>query len=781
MEEKTVKVSVIIPVYNTEMYLYQNIKSVLNQSLREIEVIAVDDGSTDGSFALLKEIEKMDSRLKVYQQKNLYAGAARNFGMSVAKGEFLVFLDSDDFFEKNMLELMYQQCQEDDAQVCVCNGRIYDENTKEYRQVDYFLKKNDLPKVRPFSRKDMPDKIFNFTTAAPWTKMFRASFIEEQQLQFQEIRRANDMYFCFTALAAAERITTVDFPLVNYRSGHFSSLQATKDDTPLDFYVAMKALKKELERRKIFAEVEKSFVNFCLGGCLHNLNTAKTGAGYSKIYMALKNEIFEELKITGHSSGYFYMKDYYKQMESILADKPEVNVFDRMKCLERQLKSYESGLVPEKQIPSDNTYEGDPKVSVIIPAYNVQVFLRECLDSVIGQTLSNIQIICVNDGSTDDSLEIMKEYAEKDSRVFIIDKENGGLSSARNAGLNAAKGEYILFLDSDDYIAEETLKTLYDYADYFDLDELFYNAEVFYDTDELEQEHESYSGYYVRKGQYPNTEIGRNLFVKFQQNGDFKPSACLQILKRSFLEEHKIRFYEGILHEDNLFTMQCLSLAKRTRLLDQPFYKRRVRGGSIMTDAKGFRNAYGKFVTVVEMLNFIEKEDLYKYTGFYAALMKQLSILCDSASMDVNSIDNTSVIDYINQMKQEDRSLYFLFVYQLKEIRWRMRRAAEADVVQEKKDLKIQLQIAQGKNSRLSEEAADSKSTCKKYEMEVQKIKKELAEMQSSYKKKSQECQKLERRNQQIAQALTDTQNSLTFRLGSFFTAVPKRIRDFFK
>ena len=161
MEEKIVKVSVIIPVYNTEMYLYQNIKSVLNQSLREIEVIAVDDGSTDGSFALLKEIEKKDSRLKVYQQKNLYAGAARNFGMSVAKGEFLVFLDSDDFFEKNMLELMYQQCQEDDAQVCVCNGRIYDENTKEYRQVDYFLKKNDLPKVRPFSRKvKCPDKNF---------------------------------------------------------------------------------------------------------------------------------------------------------------------------------------------------------------------------------------------------------------------------------------------------------------------------------------------------------------------------------------------------------------------------------------------------------------------------------------------------------------------------------------------------------------------------------------------------------------------------------------------
>ena len=100
MEEKIVKVSVIIPVYNTEMYLYQNIKSVLNQSLREIEVIAVDDGSTDGSFALLKEIEKKDSRLKVYQQKNLYAGAARNFGMSVAKGEFLVFLDSDDFLKK---------------------------------------------------------------------------------------------------------------------------------------------------------------------------------------------------------------------------------------------------------------------------------------------------------------------------------------------------------------------------------------------------------------------------------------------------------------------------------------------------------------------------------------------------------------------------------------------------------------------------------------------------------------------------------------------------------
>ena len=113
----------------------------------------------------------------------------------------------------------------------------------------------------------------------------------------------------------------------------------------------------------------------------------------------------------------------------------------------------------------------NPKISVIIPVYNVEKYLRECLDSVVNQTMRDIEIICVNDGSTDNSLDILKEYATKDDRIIVINQTNGWLSAARNSGLKIAKGEYIQFVDSDDYLELNACETAYKYA-------LQYNADV---------------------------------------------------------------------------------------------------------------------------------------------------------------------------------------------------------------------------------------------------------------------------------------------------------------
>ena len=98
-----------------------------------------------------------------------------------------------------------------------------------------------------------------------------------------------------------------------------------------------------------------------------------------------------------------------------------------------------------------------PKISVIVPIYNVEKYLAKCLDTILAQTFSDIEIICVNDGSTDNSRKILSEYAKKDSRIKIVDKKNGGLSSARNAGMKVAQGEFISFIDSDDWIDETLL------------------------------------------------------------------------------------------------------------------------------------------------------------------------------------------------------------------------------------------------------------------------------------------------------------------------------------
>ena len=119
------------------------------------------------------------------------------------------------------------------------------------------------------------------------------------------------------------------------------------------------------------------------------------------------------------------------------------------------------------------------KVSVIVPVYNVEKYLKDCLDSVVNQTLEDIEIICVNDGSTDNSLAILEEYAEKDSRIKIITQENKGLGGARNTGLYHANGEYISFIDSDDWIELNTFEELYNMSKNLDLDMLMFQMKVF--------------------------------------------------------------------------------------------------------------------------------------------------------------------------------------------------------------------------------------------------------------------------------------------------------------
>ena len=120
-----------------------------------------------------------------------------------------------------------------------------------------------------------------------------------------------------------------------------------------------------------------------------------------------------------------------------------------------------------------------PIVSVLIPVYNVEKYLKKCLDSVVNQTLTDIEIICVNDGSTDGSLKILEEYRSIDSRIKIINKANGGLPSARNAGLNAAKGRYVGFVDSDDYIEPNMFEKLVDVAEHEESEVVICGANIF--------------------------------------------------------------------------------------------------------------------------------------------------------------------------------------------------------------------------------------------------------------------------------------------------------------
>lgn len=308
------------------------------------------------------------------------------------------------------------------------------------------------------------------------------------------------------------------------------------------------------------------------------------------------------------------------------------------------------------------------KVSVIIPIYNVENYIEECLVSALNQTLKDIEIICVDDGTKDSSMEIVERYAQKDDRIVIIHRENGGLSAARNTGLEAATGEYVYFLDSDDYITEDMLEILYHECKKDDLDNIYFDAESFYESEEVKQEQPQYIHYYRRPAAFEQVMSGPELYATMENLNCYRPSACLQMLRRSLLLDQGITFYEGIVHEDQLFTIQAILVAKRAKHIDIPFYKRRVRAGSIMTASKEFQSSYGYFVCLSQIKKLVLERN-YQDQELMRALKKRMLALQKLAAKDVDSIPYEELGKELVNHPLEEQIDYLMWVRCLAEIR----------------------------------------------------------------------------------------------------------------
>lgn len=229
-----------------------------------------------------------------------------------------------------------------------------------------------------------------------------------------------------------------------------------------------------------------------------------------------------------------------------------------------------------------------PLVSIIVPIYNVEQYLKECLDSLVNQTLQDIEIICVNDGSPDNSADVVRKYMQADSRIKLIEQENRGLSGARNAGLKVAKGEYVYFMDSDDWLEHDAMDVCYQKAIRGNVDVVLFDALSF--VDGVEKYSEEIQNDYDRSKllqSYANQAMpAKQLFKQMIQSGAMRASACLNFIRRDLLVKNGLNFEEGLIHEDELFTPQLYALASTMMYIPRVFFHRRVRQGSIMTSVK---------------------------------------------------------------------------------------------------------------------------------------------------------------------------------------------------
>ncbi len=251
-----VKVSVVVPVYNVEKYIKQCIESLLNQTLKDIEIICVDDGSTDNSLHILNELTQKDSRIKIFTQQNKGAGAARNLGISKANGEYLYFLDSDDFTDINLLKEAYEKIKANNAQICIFKNNEYDTQNNEFKPCKW-CRKSNFKNI--FKLTDYSTNFFSLFNVPAFTKLYSSKFIKENNIFFQEIKTCNDVFFNFYTLSTAERITFLNKTLVSYRTNQSSNLSANRNKYIENVKNAFSHLEECLKEKNLFEVAKKTY------------------------------------------------------------------------------------------------------------------------------------------------------------------------------------------------------------------------------------------------------------------------------------------------------------------------------------------------------------------------------------------------------------------------------------------------------------------------------------------------------------------------------------------
>lgn len=311
----TPKVSVIIPVYNAEKYLRKSLNSVLKQTLNDIEIICVDDGSTDKSLNILKAAAAKDKRITIIQQANLYAGVARNAGMAVAKGEYLSFLDADDYFEPDMLEKSYQKAKEDSSDVVIFRFTKKDCSTSTVTH-NHGVNEKILRSDHIISSHACMDFIFQIAFPPPWNKLFRRAYIEECRLRYQSLIVSNDLCFVFCALSSAKRISYLPGCYLTYNIFNKGSLSGSRQKYPFVFLEAYVGLRKYLMKNGSYRLFERSYCR-TLASTIKwtaNLQTDK-----EEFYNSINNLLYKKLgfsNIDEITQKYMTKRDLYISLTS---------------------------------------------------------------------------------------------------------------------------------------------------------------------------------------------------------------------------------------------------------------------------------------------------------------------------------------------------------------------------------------------------------------------------------------------------------------------------------
>ncbi len=538
-------ISIIVPIYNTEKYLHECLDSILNQSYINFEVLLINDGSTDSSGTICQEYVERDSRFRYFEKDNGGVASARNLGLERSEGTYITFIDSDDWVEFKYLEVLYTALKENDTDVAISTY-------KRFAQDGVFY-------LRSYSRED--DEFLNLGTRS------RDSFLEI-------LPRLGELDHSFYSISSKLIKRKIIGNLL------FDEQVSYAEDLNFFFHLYLGVESVVYVRDYTY---------------IYRTHDASTSQNVNELKALQELEIYKSMfqQIDRMGLPTFY---YFKRMENVVIYR--ISGFPTSKAI-REYESFVS------EVRERVTYQ-QPLISLIVPIYNVENYLWSCLDSIAKQTYSNIEILLVNNGSPDGSAAICQEFVARDSRFRYIEKENGGLSDARNAGIAEAKGEFISFVDSDDWIELTYVEDLYRAALFNDAEVVVSNYKKFDVKDNCYWIH-IFDDYY--ETHYSGEELIQQLPALERKDFSFTTSWGILFAHRLF---DAISFPKGKTIEDTRTNYRLFAESRRLTYIHKALYNYRVGVDSINS-----RITEKLLVDVLECL--MERMAVYAIKGWNVA------------------------------------------------------------------------------------------------------------------------------------------------------------------
>lgn len=585
-----VKVSVIMPVYNCEDFLHNSIDSILNQTLSDLELICVDDGSDDNSLNILKEYEIQDSRVKVFSINHLGGGDARNFALNHICGEYLYFMDADDYLDLNAFEDFYRISKSKNLDFLMFKAKQYDAIKKTtFEKYYYNMALISKFKDSVFNFKDLKDLIFSINVT-PWCKFYNTQFVLNSGAKFRRASKFHDNQFFWDIIFQAERIYFLD-EFYYTQTVHPNSLIESAGRSHCDAVDVLNNISELFKKHGQFDKFKEKLYDRKLSLCVRRYDEIRDEFKelfFKKIKLDLKFEkddfrdclvwerkfVFDSVMISKNHYDFDILKEFYY---ILVADSSDINQkinqsiewFDKLsKSHKRFAFNYIEEYFKNHELTSENMdflnyFQYD--ISIIIPVFNVENYLNDAFDSILNQTFGfdNLEIIFVDDASTDNSPQIIKEYSDKYENVISIflDKNSGYAGLPRNIGLHYATAPYLMFLDPDDVFMDDACETLYNHIAFDNLDVV---CGVHSDGERvpgwilLNVLTDYQKPLDIRYKKYADMVKDSNFELKIDSVDEY-PSVIAavniwdKIFKKSFIEVNNIRFPEAIPAEDSVF------------------------------------------------------------------------------------------------------------------------------------------------------------------------------------------------------------------------------------